>query len=311
MVMRKLWQALRRLGAAAPGAAAIDDALWQRAIAPMAFLTALPPADQARLRRLAQGFLRHKEFHGLAGLEVTDDMAVQIAAQACRPLLHLGPPDAPEQALRWYDGFVGVIVSPREVKVRRDWTDDSGVVHQGWEVVSGETGEQGPVLLSWPDVQTGMQGRMRTSHAQSGAMDDPEAEDALHGVDACSDVAGDPAEHPYNVVIHEFCHKLDMRTGEADGCPPLPSGFLGHKDARRAREAWFTRLNAAFETHIEQVAAAERFGQPAPWLDPYGADSLVEFFPVACEGYFTALERFRAELPELAELFDAFFMRGA
>jgi Mlc titration factor MtfA (ptsG expression regulator) len=103
MAMRKLWQAMRRLGAhaVAPGGVGINDALWQGAIAPMAFLTRLPVADQARLRRLSEGFLRRKEFHGLAGLQVTDEMAVQIAAQACRPLLHLGPPDAPEKALRW------------------------------------------------------------------------------------------------------------------------------------------------------------------------------------------------------------------
>jgi Mlc titration factor MtfA (ptsG expression regulator) len=29
----------------------------------------------------------------------------------------------------------------------------------------------------------------------------------------------------YNVVIHEFAHKLDMRNGEANGMPPLPPGM--------------------------------------------------------------------------------------
>ena len=50
----------------------------------------------------------------------------------------------------------------------------------------------GPVLVSWRDVR----------------------------------MAGDG----YNVVIHELFHKLDMRNGDADGIPPLPS--------RAAKQHW-------------------------------------------------------------------------
>ena len=28
-----------------------------------------------------------------------------------------------------------------------------------------------------------------------------------------------------NVVIHEFAHKLDMKSGDADGLPPLHAGM--------------------------------------------------------------------------------------
>ena len=31
-----------------------------------------------------------------------------------------------------------------------------------------------------------------------------------------------------NLVIHEFAHKLDMRNGEANGCPPLPATMPPH-----------------------------------------------------------------------------------
>ena len=108
-------------------------------------------------------------------------------------------------------------------------------------------------------------------------------------------------------MIHEFCHKIDMASGEADGCPPLPSGFMGHARVSDARAHWLAVLNTAFEQHAEQVEAAERFGQPAPWLDAYGAESLAEFFPVACEGYFMQRARFAQELSELLALFDALF----
>ncbi|ARU06661.1 hypothetical protein CCO03_04930 [Comamonas serinivorans] len=284
---------------------------WRRVVAPMRFITALPDEEQARLRRLSAAFLAAKEFHGLAGLHVTDDMAIAVAAQACLPLLHLGPAHAPEQALRWYASFVGILIAPHEVPVQRRWEDDSGVVHEGWDVVSGEVSDDGPVLLSWLDVQLGM------GVAMPGAVDVVSAGNPL----AARDDAGLPAmasseawseagrrpDTPYNVVIHEFCHKIDMASGEADGCPPLPAGFMGHARVAEARAHWLAQLTAAFEQHAEQVAAAERFGQPAPWLDAYGAESLAEFFPVACEAYFTERERFAREWPALLSLFDALF----
>ena len=71
-------------------------------------------------------------------------MAVAIAAQACLPVLRLG--------LRPYDGFVGIVVHPDEVQVRREFVDDDGVVHEYDDVLAGEAMEGGPVMLSWRDV---------------------------------------------------------------------------------------------------------------------------------------------------------------
>ena len=67
-------------------------------------------------------------------------------------------------------------------------SDETGVVHDWDEVIAGEAMEGGPVMLSWRDV------------AQAGAT----------------------RRDGYNVVIHEFVHKIDMRDGAPDGCPPLP-----------------------------------------------------------------------------------------
>ena len=44
-------------------------------------------------------------------------MAVAIAAQACLPVLRLG--------LRRYDGFVGIVMQPDEVQVRREFVDET------------------------------------------------------------------------------------------------------------------------------------------------------------------------------------------
>src|SRR4051812_27590820 len=82
----------------------IDDALWQRATSRLRFL----PVD-ARLREMALLFLAEKEFTGAHELDVTDEMRVAIAAQACLPVLELG--------LDWYSGWRGVIVYPGDFRV--------------------------------------------------------------------------------------------------------------------------------------------------------------------------------------------------
>jgi MtfA peptidase len=119
--------------------------------------------------------------------------------------------------------------------------------------------------------------------------------------------AGTSAEQGYNVVIHEFAHKIDMRDGEPDGCPPLPAGFLGGASARAARTAWLAVLEPAYEAFREKAIIAERFSGEPTWLDPYGAEALDEFFAVACEAYFVNPPRFASEFPTLKPLFDAFF----
>ena len=271
MVLQTLNRWLRRAsGQALP----IPDALWQSTLARYAFLARLSPAEQARLRAITGHFLDRKEFTGAHGLEVTDAMALDVAAQACLPLLHLGPPDAPEDALRWYDDFVGIVMHPDAAVARRQTMDGAGVIHHYDEVLSGEAMHRGPVMLSWPAVQG----------------------------------AGQTNPHGgYSVVIHEFVHKMDMQDGGADGAPPLPRGFMGARSAREATRHWAATWAPAYERFREEVIMAERFGAPAPWLDAYGASAPAEFFAVACEAHFVEPERFAHEFPALGAALRAFF----
>ncbi|HWP11166.1 MAG TPA: M90 family metallopeptidase [Ramlibacter sp.] len=170
--------------------------------------------------------------------------------------------------LEWYDDFVGIVVHPGEVLARRTVTDEHGVVHHYDEVLAGEAMEGGPVMLNWSDV----------------------------------DSAGNTAEQGYNVVIHEFIHKIDMRDGAPDGCPHLPT--------RSAREAWLAVMRSEYQAFREKVIIAERFGGEPTWLDPYGATEIDEFFAVACEAYFVNRQRFDAEFPALTPLLDSFFRPG-
>ena len=167
--------------------------------------------------------------------------------------------------LDWYDDFVGIVVHLDEVVARRTSTDEDGVEHHYDEVLAGEAMEGGPVMVNWRDV----------------------------------DEAGASAEAGYNVVIHEFIHKMDMRDGRPDGCPPLPT--------RAAREHWLATMQAEYESFREKTIIAERFGGEATWLDPYGATSIDEFFAVACEAYFVNRARFDEEFPSLSPLFQSFF----
>ncbi|MFM9901522.1 MAG: zinc-dependent peptidase [Polaromonas sp.] len=238
----------------------IPSNLWLATLSTHSFLKALSAPERIQLKKLSEAFLDHKEFSGAHGLQVTDEMAVAIAAQACLPLLHMGKAGA-----RLYDDFTGIVVHPGAMLARRSMTDAAGVVHHYTEVLAGESMSGGPVTLSWDDVAT----------------------------------ADNSADRGYNVVIHEFIHKIDMRNGTPNGCPPLPS--------RIAKAQWQQVMQTNFDRFKERVAMAERFGGEVPWLDAYGATAPAEFFAVASEAYFVNRQRFGHEFADLAALFNAFF----
>jgi len=123
---------------------AIPEPLWQLTLVRYPFLGARSPAKVTRLREMATLFLAQKEFTGARGLEISDEMAVAIAAQACLPALELG--------LDWLDGFVGIVVHEDAVVARREVEDDDGIVHAYDEELSGEAMSGGPVMLAWRDV---------------------------------------------------------------------------------------------------------------------------------------------------------------
>jgi len=203
----------------------IEDALWHAATAGLAFI----PRSE-KLRRLALLFLAEKQLTGAHGLEVTDAMRVSIAAQACLPILELG--------LDWYAGFTGIVVYPGDFRVRREETDEHGVVHEWDDELAGEAMPGGPVVLSW-----------------DAAANDPEI----------------------NVVIHEFAHKLDMLNGAADGLPPLHPGmdrrawaaafeqaYEGFCDAlERGKDTWLDPYAAEHPSEFFAVVSEAFFEQPA------------------------------------------------
>jgi len=106
--------------------------------------------------------------------------------------------------------------------------------------------------------------------------------------------AGESAEWAYNVVIHEFAHVLDMADGAADGVP-----LLAH---RAARDAWCRVIDAEYAAFCDVVDAGED-----TLLDPYGAESVDEFFAVASEAFFVAPHEMRGEHPGLYALLAQYY----
>jgi len=220
--------------------ARLDETLWKRVAAKLSFLRGLSENDTARLKELVVLFLAEKEMHGAQGLQLTDEVRLSIAAQACLPILNLG--------LDVYGGWVGVIVYPGEFRVRKEEVDADGVVHTFDEELAGEAWPGGPVILSWEDV--GM------------------------------------AERGYNVVIHEFAHKIHM---DGEGDANYPAARKGMDSAK-----WRATLEDAYKRFCAEVDS----GEPT-FIDPYAAEHPAEFFAVMSEAFFTESAVLARDWPEL------------
>jgi MtfA peptidase len=245
----------------AAGEIALTDAEWQASIAALPFLRSLDADELARLRELMLAFLDLKEMAGAGGLDLTNEIRLSIAIQACLPILNLG--------LEYYRGWVGIVIYPGEFVAPRRIHDEDGVVHEFDETISGEAWEGGPVILSWEDAGN----------------------------------AGAGADDGYNVVIHEFAHKLDMLNGEADGTPPLHAGMDRKAWERAFAPAYedFCRLADAYDAACDR---AEAKGDDDAWpeelvFDPYAAEHPAEFFAVISEAFFVIPRAVKAEYPRV------------
>ncbi|VVE00272.1 zinc-dependent peptidase [Pandoraea terrigena] len=171
-----------------------------------------------------------------------------------------------------YRGWTGIVLYPGEFLIRKTVQDEAGVVHDIAQEASGEAWEGGPVVLSWQDVQA-------------------------------SDVLA------YNVVIHEFVHKIDMEGGEADGVPPM----LRRLHGELTPEAWCDVFDPAYEAFCHDVSDVpdthwDAFATSS-LLDPYAAEHESEFFAVCAEAFFVAPDAFRDAYPALYTLFSRYFLQ--
>jgi len=156
------------------------DALIDAAV-PLA--RGLDATRRQRLRDLVLVFVAEKSWEGCGGLELTEDMQVIVAANACLLVL--------ERDLELYKDVDSILIYPSTVIAppRRPYLFETVRTPIGHgRSLAGEAMLHGPVVLAWDAVLAGTQ----------------------------DDAWG-------NVVIHELAHKLDMADGAVDGTPPLPT----------------------------------------------------------------------------------------
>ncbi|WP_455200832.1 M90 family metallopeptidase [Kaarinaea lacus] len=123
----------------------ITDKQWQHAIDRLPLLANLAEGETKKLIELSILFLHYKSLEGAHGLQLTLEMKLIIALQACLPILNLG--------IDWYRGWVSVIVYPAQFIPERNFVDEYGVEHRTKAVLSGESWHKGPVVLSWEDTE--------------------------------------------------------------------------------------------------------------------------------------------------------------
>lgn len=108
---------------------------------------ALSQEQQSELRQRIKFFIDRKKFYGCAGLEITDEIRVTIAAEACLLLLNKKRPIYPK--------LTAILVYPTAFRVEREQHQADGTVMSGSQGVLGESWGNGRVILSWDDVEKG------------------------------------------------------------------------------------------------------------------------------------------------------------
>jgi Mlc titration factor MtfA (ptsG expression regulator) len=187
--------------------------------------------------------------------------------------------------LDWYRGWSGIVVYPSEYVAPRRVQDETGLVHEFEETAAGEAWEAGPVIVSWPEEQPASGG----------------------------------SDQAFNVVIHEFAHKLDLLDGEADGMPPLDrrlhAGLQPHRwrgvldDAYQRFAAAVDLIELELPVDVDPESdAADRYYARLP-LDPYAAQDEAEFFAVSSETFFVDPRRLRETFPDWYELLARFYLQ--
>ncbi len=112
-------------------------ALWNR----------IPEDERSEILTRIHVFLAEKNFEGCNGLEVTDEMRVTIAAQACLFLLH--------RKHDYYPSLLSILVYPEPFVTEMAEIDEAGVVTEVAKDQAGQTWSQGSLILAWDEVVEG------------------------------------------------------------------------------------------------------------------------------------------------------------
>jgi hypothetical protein len=107
----------------------------------------LLPEERRHWGDLIKVFIAEKHFEGCGELEITDEIKVTIAAQACILLLNLHH--------NYYDRLVSIVVYPDSFVFEQDEADLAGTVSSTRNAALGLSSTMGVVVLSWVDTVEG------------------------------------------------------------------------------------------------------------------------------------------------------------
>lgn len=111
------------------------------------YFALLSPDEQRQLEGHVQVFLAEKRFEGCGGLDITDDIRVTIACQACILLLN--------RETDYYPALRTILVYPRSYVAHTARRQPDGTVIEGPQTRLGESWSHGAVVVSWDDVVRG------------------------------------------------------------------------------------------------------------------------------------------------------------
>jgi len=112
------------------------------------FSRRLPPNDQGELLGHVQVFLGEKRFEGCGGLQLTDEVCLTIASQACLLLLH--------RETDYFPHLLTILVYPSTYMVDETRHVEGPLWSEGKTARLGETGRRlGTLVLAWDAAKSG------------------------------------------------------------------------------------------------------------------------------------------------------------
>jgi Mlc titration factor MtfA (ptsG expression regulator) len=220
----------------------------------------LPDPDRDRLDGLIQVFLAEKNIEGCGGLELTDEIRVTIAAQACVLLLHL-------DHANYFADLRSILVYPSTVVPVYAHEHEHGAVAEEVEPVLGQSWSHGTIILAWDSVKRGSaipnDGRNVTLHEFAHQLDQETGEaDGTPYLDTPS------AMRAWSAVMGE--HYIALRSAVEDGRKTLLDDYGATNPAEFfavATEFFFEKPLQLQRKHPALYdELAEYYGQdPASW----------------------------------------------